>query len=244
MMKFSAISIFTQILDDATHLLKSTDYIFKKTQETSPYSYDLSFVPTMPENIVEKVLRSNSCTLCDRRMSYKPSQFREEKVLQPYLVLIHNIFIDPLPHPNRKKKYFQDSITNDWFHSFFLEVFENSPENFLVREVLRCHFGKEDIKKKKWVDQCHSHIKKDIIQHDIKGILVLGEAAPLLFEKKMAQENIGNVIQFADIPTVISSGPGKLTYFQKNNFSKDVLKVEKEKIFKTLLVFKNKVMGK
>lgn len=241
-MNFSALSSFVQILDDARYLLKSTDYIFQKAQEADPFSYDLSFVPPVAEKFVEKVLRSDLCTLCERRMSYKPNPFYNEKVSQPYLVLIHNIFIDPLPHPNRKKKYFQDPLTNDWFHHFFLEFFKSPPEDFLVREVLRCHFGKEDIKKKKWIEQCKSHIMEDIVQHDIRGILILGEAAPLLFEKETAQKNIGKVIRFVDRPTVISSGPGKMTYFQKKNFDKESLQVEKEKIFKALAVFKNQIM--
>lgn len=242
-MNLQALPHLTQILEDTENLLKnnSLTYLFKREGEEEIDSYDFSFSPPVAEKTVERVVRTDLCTLCERRISYKPHQFGKENIREPFLVLIHNPFID-LQSENKNKKYYQDPLVNNWLFKIFQGVFGLSPENFLVREVLRCLFGREDVKNKQWVDLCSTHIQEDILQYSLQGILVLGEAAPLLFGKLEAQKNIAQVIQFLGKPTVISSGPSRLTYLQKKNALPETIQQEKRNIFQALSVFKKEVM--
>lgn len=242
-MNLQALPHFVQILEDSESLLQSSaaSLIFQKANERKAESYNLSFRLPVPEKAVEKVVRSRLCTSCARRISYKPRQFESEKIRQPFLVLIHNNFIDVLQEGN-KRKYYQDPLANDWFFKIFQGVFAASPEDFLVREILRCLFSREDMHNREWLNNCFLHIQEDILKYSLRGILILGEAAPLLFSKEEAREKMASVFELVGKPTVISSGPSRLAFLQKKRVEPEEIRREKMRIFTALSVFKKEVM--
>ncbi len=230
---------FIEILKDFQYLIKrrQSKLLWRRDSELEPELYDLSFQPALKSSTVERVFQSDLCTRCQRRISYKKEQFTEEVPSLPYMILVQNTFI------GEESGYYQDPAVDEMFRKIISSVLKHSVEEFLVREVLRCHFGAEEASDQRWVANCKSHIEDDIQKFNLKGILIIGQAAPLLFPEKEELKNlIGQVNQFMGIPMVVTPGPTRLVYMQRNNFSKDKIVTEKKKIFNAVQLFQNSVM--
>ncbi|MDH5720217.1 MAG: hypothetical protein OEZ13_06290 [Spirochaetia bacterium] len=227
-----------EIIEDLQLILKrqNKELIWQKTGEASPFSYNLSFQPLISEKIVEKIYDKNLCVKCHKRISYKEDQFEDKKPRLPFLILVHNKL------KSKKGTYYADEDTNNLFCKIIETVLEKSSEDFLVRELLRCHFDQKELNDSSIIKNCVSHVYEDIKKYDIKGVLVVGDAVKLLFHgSKDLNLKLGSVIELFSLPAVLSSGPGKIIYLQQKNASKEEINKEKLNIFNAFSLFKNKV---
>lgn len=206
---------FSTLLEQTTDYIRTfyRDHLHHREGEKSYLDLDLSFSPVVPNVKPLKRIDASLCTRCDRRISYKVNQFTVEAPVLPLLVLIHNPFF------NQKSQFYQDPGLDKIFTRMLQKVFGVSAESFLVRDALRCHFGRQEIGNPSWRDNCIGHIEEDIQKHHLKGILVLGQAAVLLFpEKQDLKERSGKVSSFLGLPTMVSSGPERVQYLiEKGN---------------------------
>ena len=236
-----------EILTDLHFLLEnhSKNLIWSFSHENDPLSYDLSFIPAVSDTpaVSEKTFKSffnaDACTLCNRRISYKRNQWEKKYPAEPYLVLVHNTFLG-----NHSRVYHDPEIDKE-FHNIFKKGTAKESSDFLIREVLRCHLGAEDVSQKEYISNCTVHIKNDIKEFGLKGILILGEAAPLLFKEKVKLENrLNKVSDFMRLPTVVTAGPSRLVFMRQKGFPGKRILLEEQKILKSLELFASDVMEK
>ncbi len=208
-----------RILEDYLFILhKRLDMlVWKHDGESEPYKTDFSFTTITQNQLVHQFKEKDSCTLCHRRISYKINQFEEKvKISIPLLILVHNTFLS-----QKGKIYHEPEVENE-FKSILKESLEEMNPNLLVREVLRCHFGSEEVQNEEWIKHCQAHIQSDLEKYTIKGIWVVGEAAPLLFkDKEDLTKRMGKTTYFMGLPTIVSYGPSRLVFMKKNKYPQD-----------------------
>lgn len=199
---------------------------------------DLSFRPVIAERTIERTLDKNACTLCARRISYKKGQFTSQAPLRPYLILIHNNFLGP------RAGFYNNSDENRLFEKMIESVLGFAADAVLVREILRCHFSADDTTDAENTERCQVHLRKDIEAFGIRGILLVGQAASLIFRDKAdlaARQN--QVFEWQGVQAMVCPGPNRLQYMRDKKFAKDQIDAERQKIFGTLKIFREKIMG-
>jgi len=231
-----------EIIKSLQHAFKSSDsrtLLFHRSNESPPIEVDLSFSPVISEKTVEEYIKKDVCTFCDRRISYKGKQFTNPSVKLPYLVLIHNSFI------MSQKQYYESASVNTLFRNMIKGALMCNDEDLLIREILRCHFGLEDEKNPEYVKNCRQHIRKDIEKFKIQGILILGQAASLLFANDLENINkiTGQIIEFEGVPAMICPGPNRIDYMMQKNMDSEKIKTEKMAIWNYLTKFRIEVMN-
>lgn len=227
------------LLEDFTFLLKNEKnrLLYKRRDDLDPDSYDFSFSPTICTETVKTLYESNLCTLCNRRISYKAHQFDEDYPQRPYLILLQNRF------KGDQRRFYHEASHNAMFEKIISGTLGFSASELLVREALRCHFGTEDIKSPEYTKNCISNIEKDIESFHLRGILIMGQAATLMFpDKSELATKLGKVFEFLGLPTVVTPGPSRLIYMQEHQFSAEKIREEKLKIFDAVKLFKTNVM--
>ena len=230
-----------EILGDLHFLLRnhSKDLVWAFSNEDDPLSYDLSFDPVISKKVLEHFFTSDACTLCSRRISYKRNQWEKKHLTEPYLILVHNAFL------GKHSRVYHDPDIDKEFHEMIKKGLLKESSHFLSREVLRCHFGVEDVSKEEYITNCRVHIKNDIQEFGLKGILILGEAAPLLFKEKTDLESrLNRISEFMGLPTITTAGPSRLVFMRKKGFSKKRIHAEEQKIMESLELFSSSVMQK
>lgn len=118
------------------------------------------------------------------------------------------------------------------------------PRAALVREILRCHFSADDTMDAENAERCLIHVRKDIETHGVRGILLVGQAASLIFRDKadLAQRQ-NQVFEWQGVRAMVCPGPNRLQFMREKNFAKDQIDAERQKIFETLKIFKDKIIG-
>lgn len=226
------------IVSDFTQLLREKSFpVLRRENEPPVENFDSSFTPLISEKIVEQVSAS-VCTLCSRRISYKHGQFEMKKhPALPYLILLHNPFLSPT------SGFFHDQEVNSLFRKMIETSLGSAPEKFLIREILRCHFSKEDQSDPDWVNKCSSHILTDIQEFKIRGILIVGQAAALLFpDKDELSKKSGKIISMHGLPALVMPGPNRLVFMREKNHPKDKIDAERKLLFNMLVLFKKEIM--
>lgn len=227
------------ILSGAARLLKSKNYLlWRRDDEPDPGAIPLSFKPVIAEKTVERTLDKNACVLCARRISYKKEQFSSPKPLKPYLFLVHNDFLGP------RADIYNEGSENTLFVKMIQGVLGFHPREALVREILRCHFSADETGESAQLQNCEKHIRHDIAQAEIRGIILFGKAATFVFRDKAelaAKQN--QVFDWQGLPTMVCAGPNRLQYMRDKNFAKEQIDAERQKIFETLGIFKSKIIG-
>ncbi len=230
-----------EILEDYLFLLNRhlNTLVWKYDFEPEPHEADFSFTPIIPNRILEKFYEEDSCTLCARRISYKADQFSERNTNKiPLLILLHNVF---LAH---KHQWYHEPESDREFQSLLKQVSQKNEDdskklNFLIRETLRCHFGAEEVNNREWSKNCQIHIQNDINKYSIKGIWIVGEAAPLLFqEKEELTKRMKQVTHFMGLPTVVTHGPSRIVFMRKKKYPEEKIEEARENILKTIQNFK------
>ncbi|RME92139.1 MAG: hypothetical protein D6767_03860, partial [Candidatus Hydrogenedentota bacterium] len=198
------------------------------------------YTPAIAEKTVEKILQSKKttlCTLCERRISYKHKQFETLLIAEPYLLLKHNPFL------SEHDRFYQDPMVNSLFTKMCHTVWGKNPKEFLVREVLRCHFGAEDVSNPAWIENCKTHIEADISQYKLKGIVLFGKAARILFpDNKVRSKYVGKVFSFCGLPTVLSPGADTIIDLQNAKAPPEKIKQVKKLAFDAMKLFEKEVM--
>lgn len=214
--------------------------LFKRNNEEDPLDIDLSFSPVISEKTVETFRDPDVCTLCSKRVGYKPDQFTTKAPHLPFLILIQNSF------KLSRENYFENSEENQIFINMIKAGLNCHPGDLLVREILRCYFGKTDEKNHEFTENCLKHLREDIARFKIRGILILGQAASLLFDdnKEKIAGQTGKVIKIEGIPAIISPGPNRIRYMNENKFDPEKVKAEKVTILNYLKKFKSEIMDK
>ncbi|MES0488649.1 MAG: uracil-DNA glycosylase family protein [Leptospirales bacterium] len=230
------------LVKDLKSWLRQSDpdtLVWNRENEADPLAIDLSFAPPIAETTVETLYDPKVCVMCSRRIGYKPRQFDEELVKLPYLVLIHNSFI------LAKKQYYEMPSADKLFRKMISAGLGVPTESLLIREVLRCYFGKNDENDPANFSNCVQHIREDIDQYKLKGILILGQAAPVLFgrDKEALEKVTGKITTFEGLPTVVTSGPQRLVYMHSKRFEQAKIDDEKRRILSHLLLFRDEVMS-
>ena len=213
--------------------------VWKYDAEPEPHESDFSFTSVIPTRVLEKFYEEDSCTLCSRRVSYKADQFSKKNTNNiPLLILLHNTFLaqkNKLYHEPESDREFQRLLKQVWQK----DVEETTKLNFLIREVLRCHFGSEEINHKEWIEHCQTHIQNDIEKYSIQGIWVVGEAAPLLFkEKEELIKRMKHVTHFMGLPTIVTHGPSRIVFMKKKKYPKEKIEEVQKNIFEKIQNFK------
>ena len=227
------------ILAGASRLLKSRNFfLWQRDGEANPGDIPLSFQPVIAEKIVERAFDKNACVLCARRISYKKDQFAAKPPQRPYLFLVHNDFLGP------RAGIYNEASENTLFEKMISGVLGFSPREVLVREILRCHFSGEETGDTLQLKNCETHIRHDVDNHALKGIILFGKAATFVFPDKAAlAEKQNQVFEWQGVPTMVCAGPNRLQYMRDKNFAKDQIDAERQKIFETLRIFKEKIIG-
>jgi len=218
--------------------LDSSKILFKRTGEPNPLDVNISFTPVISEKTVEQFIKQDVCISCDRRISYKPGQFSKPAVERPYLVLIHNSFIVT------DKRYYDSPPVDLIFRNMIRNGLKCNEKDILVREILRCHFGSDDEKSIYSIQNCKQHIRKDIDRYAIKGILILGQAASLLFNNDTAKISkiTGEIIELEGVPAMVCPGPNRIDYMVQKNMDAEKIKSEKTLILNYLQKFQQEIM--
>lgn len=199
---------------------------------------DLSFRPVIAEKVIERTLDKNACTLCSRRISYKKEQFTASAPLKPYLILIHNNFLGP------RAAFYNNTAENALFEKMIEAMLGFAPGEALVREILRCHFSADDTADPENAERCLLHVRKDIEAYGLRGILLVGQAASLIFRDKAdLTQRQNQVFEWQGVRTMVCPGPNRLQFMREKNFAKDQIDAERQKIFETLKIFKDKIIG-
>ena len=236
--RIGIIEEYKEILDSSIRILKSfdTNYnLWKLENEDAPTSFDLNFNPIIEPveySVVNTHYNPNACVLCYKRVSYKPKQFETNIPQLPLLILIHNNFVT-----KNTNKYSDDSLDRE-FNEMLLEGTGYKSNSFCVREVLRCHFGDTDIHVQEHYTNCMVHLREDIKQFNIQGILVIGEAVNIVFkEKKDIEKYLYKIDTYLDIPTIATPGPSRLLFMKKNGYSDIKINEERAKIQRAIQQF-------
>ncbi|AFM13781.1 hypothetical protein Turpa_3142 [Turneriella parva DSM 21527] len=230
---------FLEILAAAKGLVAGRRFfLWRGEHESEPEGVDFSFRPVVSEKLVERTLDKNACVLCTQRISYKRGQFSPQHPSQPYLMLVHNDFLGP------RGGIYQNSEEDSLFGRMVERVLGFAPAEALVREVLRCHFAAEHLTNADLLQNCFSHLRADIEHYGIKGILLFGKAASLVFPDKAKLESMqGQVFEWQGVATTVCAGPGRLVYMREKGFAKEAIDAERQKIFAALTTFKEKIIG-
>jgi len=230
---------FIALLDAAkTVIARRSVLLWQRSDEPDPLNISLSFRPVIAEKIVHQALDRNACVACERRISYKKDQFAPVTPVEPYLVLVHNDFLGP------RAAYYNDPAENALFEKMFEGVLGFSPRAALVREILRCHFSKEDTGSEGYLANCMQHVRRDIEHAGVRGILLMGKAASFVFRDKAelaARQN--KVFEWQNLPTMLCPGPNRLTYMREKNFPVEQINAERQNIFAVLTMFRDQIIG-
>lgn len=212
--------------------------LFRRSGEVDVRDISLHFKGQLSASAVKKAIKEAPCVLCKERISYKPAQFLEKKVALPFLIVIHNALI------LKGDVFYAKSEENE----LFIKIVENTtgyhPNQFLVRELLRCHFDAlPNQYSEKWIQNCAIHIQEDIARYHIRGALVFGEAAAMLFPKREELwANVGKKINLWGIPAVLSPGPARILYLIQKKYPEAEIQKEKRRIYEAVLLFKKEIM--
>ncbi len=238
-MYLKAITQFKEILDDFEFLLHQNHKAFRWAlkDQKSPLDFDVSFKAVIPQKAIFDYYRSDVCIRCSRRISYKPDQFSEVKPKLPYLILKHNVFL------GKYNRIYHDPEVDREFSQIIKLAIGYEADHFLIREVLRCHFGAEEINDPQWPENCKKNIQDDIIKFNLKGILIIGEAARILLQDK-AKDHFSKVFHFLNLPTVATPGPSRLIFMKRKSYSLTKIKEERDRIIKTIQLFRDKIIQK
>jgi len=225
-------------LGDAARILRRRDFfLWRRDDEVEPQDLNLSFKPVVAEKVIHRAYDKNACVLCARRISYKKNQFGGSPPASPYLILIHNDFLGP------RAGYFNKPEETALFEKMIEAVWKISPADLLVREILRCHFSAEDTLEPANLARCETHLRDDLNQLGIRGILLMGKAAALLYPKKEDLEAKQNLVfEWQGLPTMICSGPNRLQFMREKGMAKDQIDAERQKIFASLTMFRDKII--
>lgn len=229
---------FIEILQSAARLIGSRSFfLWRGSDEPDPAAIDLSFRPVIAEKVVERVLDKNACVLCPRRISYKKGQFEPPQPVEPYLFLVHNDFLGP------RARFYNSPEENALFERMIEGVLGIPAKKLLVREILRCHFSKEDTGDPAALANCATHIRHDIEQASIRGIVLVGQAASLVFrDKAELADKQGKIFEWNGVRTMVLPGPNRLVYMRVKGFPRQQIDAERKKIFGLLKMFKEKIM--
>jgi hypothetical protein len=221
------------------YLAKDQSVLLFRSSEPEPLKIDLSFNPVLSKKTVEKFVRTDVCTLCSKRIGYKPGQFNKKIISQPYLILIQNSF------KLSENSFYENPEEDNIFKNMIKAGLGFEVSDFLVREILRCYFGQKDEKNPDFTKNCLSHFRADIKNFNIKGILILGQAASLLFENdnEVIRKKMGKVISIEGIPALISPGPNRIHYMNTHKLDPEAIKKEKLMILNYLKTFKKEIMN-
>ncbi len=230
---------FLEILAAAKGLVAGRRFfLWQHDNEDDPETADFSFRPVVSEKLVERTLDKNACVLCAQRISYKRGQFSAHRPERPYLLLVHNDFLGP------RGGIYQNAEEDALFNRMVERVLGFAPAEALVREVLRCHFAADHLNNEELLQNCFSHLRADIENYSIKGILLFGKAASLVFPDKAKLEAMqGQVFDWQGVATTVCAGPGRLVYMREKGFAKEAIDAERQKIFAALTTFKEKIIG-
>lgn len=227
-----------EVLRSARSILSKRDFfLWKRDGEPRPEEIGFSFTPIVAEKLIASILDKNACTLCARRISYKKEQFAKREPREPYLFLVHNDFLGP------KAGFYNKAQENTLFLKMIESVLGFSAKDALVRELVRCHFSKEDLKDESVVQNCSVHLRRDLEDSKIRGILLFGQAASLVFRTKESlalHEN--RVFTWNNLPTMVCPGPNRLVFMREKGYSKEQIDAERRKIFDVLEYFKKEVI--
>jgi hypothetical protein len=230
---------FIDILRSAAQLIASRSvFLWRRSDEPDPMAIDLSFRPVIAEKIVERALDKTACVLCPRRISYKKGQFVATQPVEPYLFLVHNDFLGP------RAGYYNKPEENMLFEKMIEGVLGFPAKNLLVREILRCHFSKEDTGDPAALANCATHLRQDIERAGIRGIVLVGQAASLVFrDKAELTAKQGKIFEWNGVRTMLLPGPNRLVYMREKGYPREQIDAERRKIYELLRMFKEKVIG-
>lgn len=156
---------------------------------------------------------------------------------EPYLVLVHNDFLNP------KAKYYNSAEENALFEKMLEAVWQIHPSLLLVREILRCHFAPDNLSEPANLENCFTHLRRDLETARYRGILLVGKAASLVFPEKIDLEKRQDaVFEWQGLPAMVCPGPNRLVYMREKKFAKEQIDSERQKIFATLTTFRDKII--
>jgi len=237
-LRVDKIPALIEILNNFESLIqKKKIFLWKKSHENPPESFDLSYSPVISAKTVERKVDKSACTLCEKRISYKKDQFKKQIPKLPYLFVVHNDFVGP------QSQIYHQSEENSLFEKMISTTLKIKPSDVLIRELLRCHFSKEDIFTTQVIANCQNHIERDILDFKIKGMLIFGKAASLLYQDKSElSKKSENPFELFSVKTMICPGPNRLVYMREKKMPQEQIDAERRKIFDTLNRFKVEIM--
>lgn len=213
-------------------------FLWRNADEPDPAAMDLSFRPVIAEKVVERALDKNACVLCGRRISYKKGQFEPVRPSQPYLFLVHNDFLGP------RAAIYQKPEENALFEKMIEGVLGFPARSALVREILRCHFSREDTGDAAALAHCMTHLRQDVERAAIRGIMLIGQAASFIFrDKAELAEMQGKVFDWNGLRTMVIPGPNRLVYMREKGYPQEQIDAERRKIFDLLSIFRENVVA-
>lgn len=232
-----------KILESFSDILKETKFliqnqaisVFRFQNETDPNDYVFPWKSKVPESLEnqkkqqKEIQRKSrdlinfSCTLCQGKLS-GVRQFLH-KGRKSILVLHYSGATTAKEKPftkTRPNQIFKDKLTEMSWDSIIKKVFGFSYEEFFYQEYPACTFSHTDSKESDWfgrLEHCKVHVKETVEEFGIKGIVILGSSARLLFGAEKAKEQLGKVIEWEllgnKIPLLTTRSPEALVFLEE-----------------------------
>lgn len=193
------------------------------SRDTKKTEYKKAGNHPMEENVL--------CNLCENRF-YAIKKYLKKPVKEELKILLLNYSgsLDPntLPKDLSDKYYFSSSEEDEVFNGL-LKKFGFSLDNFYFQEFVACHFSPNS-SQEEWnarVKNCLGFLEKTIMNYQIQKLVVIGNAALLLFgneARELASRHRVMTFQIGDyfLPLVVIRSPLSLISIRKkrNDFEK------------------------
>lgn len=230
-----------QNIKDLINIIRShpSEIIYQRDKEQNPESIQLEInTNAPPSTIFQPEKKKDICTFCSRRISYKKDQFHSRFPDIPLMIVIQNAFLGD------QDQYFHNPNVNHEFTGLIQNATGEKPDTFLIREALRCHFAKEEIHKNEWINNCQTHLKKDVELFKIKGIIIMGNAAPIFIPDAEKLKKIAfQTIELFGIPALISHGPERIVAMKKKRYSFEMIQNSENHIIQSIKNFYNTIIN-
>ncbi|MFN3603130.1 MAG: uracil-DNA glycosylase family protein [Leptonema sp. (in: bacteria)] len=177
------------------------------------------------ENAKIPLTENQACQLCKNKLYAVRNYFKIPKISpKKIMVILYNGSLNEknIPKDFSHRFYFSSQEEDEIFNKMLSKVNLNL-QNLYVMEFVACHFPGNSIYEewKQRVENCLYFLKKNIIENQIEKLIVVGNAALLLFGEEApnfakSSTIFHSSIEEKKIPTLVLRSPLAILYIEKN----------------------------
>ncbi|GBF49052.1 hypothetical protein LPTSP4_05610 [Leptospira ryugenii] len=227
-----------EVFEEATFFLKNQNLpIFRYGTEIAPEEVPIHWSPISKKSKEQKETENREKLRANRELANFPCNLCEKKTTGikhffytgrfPLLVLHYSGQTSTKERPFVKKnpkQVFKDEITGKIWNHLVQSAFQMSSEELFYQEYPACNFNIPQTKEEDWkerTENCKKFVKEFVSDYGIKGVIILGSSAKLLYGAEKAKELLGKTIhwQLGDtkIPVMILRSPEALVVLEEKS---------------------------